>query len=92
MGSVDYYIVFRDRNDNWSDPINLGAVINTESGREYSPYVSPDGNYFFFMAARVDSNLKAIGSLRELRSRYVRTQNGNSDIYWMKADFIEDLR
>jgi len=52
FGSTDYYIVFRDENDRWSDPINMGNVVNTKSGREYSPYVSPDRQYFFFMTNR----------------------------------------
>ena len=94
-GSTDYYIIFRDENDRWSEPINMGPVINTESGREYSPYVSPDRQYFFFMSTRtrqVFDASKFLFSFRELVKEYSRPQNGNADIFWVDADFIEKLR
>ena len=36
--------------DTWSEPVNMGEKINTPEGGEWSPYVSPDGKYFFFVA------------------------------------------
>lgn len=35
----------------WSEPINLGAVINTE-GDENFPYVTPDGNTLYFCSTK----------------------------------------
>jgi hypothetical protein len=55
-GRTDYYICYRNDNDEWSEPINLGNQINTPAGQEWSPYVSPDGKYFFFMSARVNED------------------------------------
>ncbi len=49
---VDYYLVFRDSEDRWSEPVNLGEKINFDNTRGWSPYVSPDGKFFFFMATR----------------------------------------
>lgn len=95
LGSVDYYIVFRNAEDEWSEPVNLGPKINTKSGREYAPYVSPDGKYFFFMATRApaDADTPQGGfSAEYLADAYARPENGNSDTYWVDAAFIEALR
>jgi hypothetical protein len=43
----DLFICFRKSDSSWTDPIDLGARINT-SDWEYGPYVSPDKNYLFF--------------------------------------------
>lgn len=94
-GSTDYYVVFRDENDRWSDPINMGGNVNTRSGREYSAYVSPDGKYFFFMSSRtipVYEGPKFLLSFTELSSAYAQPQNGNADIFWMDAGIIARLR
>ncbi len=47
FGNADFYISFRNKDDTWSDPINMGEKVNSEFA-EYIPYVTPDGNYFFF--------------------------------------------
>lgn len=93
-GGTDYYIVFRDAEDNWSEPVNMGDTVNTPDGGEYSPYVSPDGKYFFFMSSRTqpDEEKPAKLSYGFFRMLYNKPQNGNSDIYWMDASIIENLR
>lgn len=95
LGSVDYYVVFRNGQDEWSQAVNMGPKINTKSGKEYAPYVSPDGKYFFFMATRApaDPRLPAGGYNAEyLADAHARPENGNSDTYWVDAAFIESLR
>jgi len=48
FGGGDLYISFHDNNtDTWSEPINMGAPINT-SKEERFPGLSPDGKYLFF--------------------------------------------
>jgi hypothetical protein len=89
---VDYYIVFRNPDDQWSEPINMGAVVNRENARGWSPYVSPGGEYFFFMATRTTEVEAADWSYEKLVDLYHSPENGNADIYWMDAGFIEDLR
>ena len=95
QGSTDYYVSFRDSNDSWTGPFNLGLEINTSGAREYSPYVSPDGKYFFFMSSRtelgedVQSEPFTARSLEELHNT---PGNGNSDIYWIEAGILEELR
>ena len=94
LGGTDYYIVFRDENDNWSEPVNLGPQINQERGAEWSPYVSPDGKYFFFMSSRSDNSLLVNHepTLRELMELSLKPSNGNPNIYWVKSDFLFELR
>jgi hypothetical protein len=50
-GSDDFYISFRDKNDNWSIPVNMGDTINSKDS-ENRPYVTPDGKYFFYTSTR----------------------------------------
>jgi hypothetical protein len=95
LGGTDYYVSFRNDDDTWTGPISLGRRINTKSGLEYSPYVTPDGRYFFFMTARTP--LAEVGfdlptSAEGLLEIHGRPGNGLPDIWWVDAGFIEQLR
>ncbi|HPI18894.1 MAG TPA: OmpA family protein [Candidatus Kapabacteria bacterium] len=46
MGNMDFYVCIKTENG-WSDPINLGNVINTPYA-ERSPYLHPDGKTLYF--------------------------------------------
>ena len=73
----------------------MGEQINTDDGREYSPYVSPDGLYFFFMSTRprqVYDASKFLFSFGEMVDKFSRPWNGNADIFWIDAGFIDRLR
>jgi len=50
-GSDDFYISFRSKNGDWSKPVNMGDKINS-MGSDNRPYVTPDGNYFFFTSTK----------------------------------------
>lgn len=95
LGSIDYYIVYRSDDDDWSKPINMGDKINTPSAQEYSSYVSRDGKYLFFMSTRLPGKSDpghegySFGNLSKIHNS---PENGNSDIYWINARIIEDLR
>ena len=89
---VDYYIVFRDENDNWSEPVNMGAMVNQDNAAGYSPYVSPDGEQFFFMATRTKEIEQANWNYENLKTLYNSPGNGKADIYWMDAGFIRGLQ
>lgn len=90
-GSVDYYVCFRDENDIWTGPFNLGNAVNTQGGLEFSPYISPDGRYFFFMSRRLEPREGKL-SLSDLKKWNQEPRNGNPDIYWMDASFIGQLK
>ena len=89
---VDYYIVFRDQDDHWSEPVNMGALVNQDNARGWSPYVSPDGRVFFFMATRTTEIEQKDWTYENLKILYNSPGNGNADIYWVDASFIKNLR
>ena len=92
VGRCDYYIVFRNDDDVWSEPVNMGEKVNTAHWQEYSPYVSPDGNYFFFMTTRMREGGDDILTWESIMDSHNESGNGNPDIYWMDASFIDSLR
>lgn len=94
FGGTDYYIVFRNENDEWSKPVNMGDRINSTDPREWSAAFSPDRKYLFFMSARGMTNNQLPPELNAKTFHQLRNspQNGNSDIYWIKADFIDELK
>ncbi len=70
IGSIDLYICFRQKNNSWGLPINMGPKVNTGFAERFAG-LSPDGKYFFFGSNRASAL---------------------PDIYWIKADFIDDLK
>jgi hypothetical protein len=94
LGGTDYYVVFRDEDDVWSGPVNLGAAVNTPGGGEFSPYVSPDGRYLFFMSSRRRplADLPATLHRDDLERLHQRPGNGTAGIWWIDAGFLEELR
>jgi hypothetical protein len=94
IGACDYYVCFRGEDDTWTGPVNMGPFVNTPGNNVGSPYVSPDGRYFFFASNR-RSDIAPPASERTYRSiqrMAAQPQNGDADIYWMDASFIESLR
>ncbi|UCH10680.1 MAG: PD40 domain-containing protein [Fidelibacterota bacterium] len=95
LGRDDYYVCFRSPEDVWTEPINLGDRMNSPGGFEYSAYVSPDGKYVFFTAARAVSTEEIFDdqvTYQRLWEIHSRPENGNTNIYWIDASFIEELR
>ncbi|MCK0070872.1 hypothetical protein [Kordiimonas laminariae] len=76
FGSSDLYISFREKDGSWGKAINLGGTVNTEA-EEGGPRITPDGKYLFF-------------------NRMVLRTDGSgerqSDLYWIDASFIKDLK
>lgn len=46
-GNADLYHCYRDENGYWSEPENLGPVINTK-GTEMAPFIHSDGKTLYF--------------------------------------------
>lgn len=90
IGGCDYYVVFREPDDRWSEPINLGPGVNTAGSQEHSPYVSPDGKYFFFMSSRLVRPERL--TYRVFREWHDRPSNGNADTWWVDASVVTSLR
>jgi hypothetical protein len=95
-GGTDYYISFRRTDDTWIGPVNMGEIINTRRTAEFSPYVSRDGKYFFFMAVRTpgeeDASPQNDLTYNKLIKYHNSPQRGSSDIYWVSTDFFTELR
>jgi len=89
---VDYYIVFRDENDRWSEPTNMGELVNGDNARGWSPYVSPGGEALFFMATRTNEVEEADWNYENLKALNDSPGNGNADIYWVNAGFFRILK
>jgi len=51
FGGFDLYRIVKLPTGEWSDPINLGARINT-SGDEDSPFIHPNGSRLYFSSTR----------------------------------------
>ena len=93
LGGTDYYIVYRDENDRWSEPVHMGDQVNSPAGQEWSAYVSPDREVLFFMSNRIpDDEADAQLTYADLRRRHNEPRNGNPDIYWVSAEIIDTLR
>ncbi len=50
-GSCDIYVAYRLSDSVWSEPVNLGEPVNTDSW-EAQPSISPDGRHLFFASNR----------------------------------------
>lgn len=92
---VNYYAFFRDSDDTWSGPINLGETIN--DGRTGgTPSISSDGEYFFFEANSERDYLDEFDSKKtyaELRDIAISQPSHRSgDVYWISSTYIDNLR
>ncbi|MCP4547676.1 MAG: hypothetical protein GY835_14545 [bacterium] len=91
VGGVDYYICFRDGDDNWTGPVNMGDKINTPGSQEFSANLSADGKYLFFMSVRVEEREEP-ETYQHILATMDQPGNGGSSIYWMRSDIIDELR
>lgn len=80
-GGSDLYLSY-NRAGAWTRPSNLGDKINS-SGNEYSPKISPDGQYFFWTSTRGLAERPPGRRLtyQELLNRLRSPGNGLGDIY-----------
>ena len=86
------FISYRGADDSWSPPQNLGKVMTADRS-DFCPMLSPDGRSFFFSSAR-PRLADAAGHVTwsSLQEAQARPENGSTDVYWVDAGFIEDLR
>jgi hypothetical protein len=88
---TDYYFVFNLGNNTWSEPVNAGNQMNSKARREFSASLSYNGKYVFFMSDRGSEEMTDF-NLFDLVNKSASILNGNSNIYWVGVDFIENLR
>ncbi|MEM0997649.1 MAG: hypothetical protein AAGN35_11235 [Bacteroidota bacterium] len=92
FGGIDLYISYRV-DGAWSEAQNLGPEINS-GGKDYCPWVTTDGQYFFFTSMRTETAYPGSETvtLAGLRTKMRSMDNGLGNVYWVKADFIERMR
>jgi hypothetical protein len=94
-GKANYFIFFRDKNDNWSEGIPFGPEINIKGSNAMSASVSPDGKILFFAAQKLNEKFTDSGkgtTLKDIIELMNSPQNGDYDIYWVSASVIEKLK
>lgn len=92
-GGLDLYINFRNSDDSWSEPINLGPLVNSKN-HELSSFVSRDGRYLFFSSEKIKEQSAQAKLTKKEMIRIAKTngENGNMSIYWIDAGIIKELR
>ena len=93
FGGGDLWISFKNENNIWMKPQNMGEKINSPF-LEYCPSISPDGKYLFFTSNRSDDKKyseKTLG-IDQIVSGLQSTINGSQNIYWIDAAAINSLK
>ena len=92
IGSMDLYISFRDTDNSWSEPVNMGNTVNTPAP-DSGPVVTNDGKYLFFSSyMTLNPRIFRGKSYNELIELYNHPQNGYMTAFWVDAGIIEKLR
>jgi Tol biopolymer transport system component len=90
------YITFNQKGE-WSMPLRMSDEINV-TGREFCPIVSPDGKYFFFTSNQPKESKELPKKLTYsiIKEDFIQSfnypQRGKTDIYWVDAKIIENLK
>ena len=92
LGGADYWIAFRNADDTWTTPKNLGEPFNGPGLQAISPSFSSDGKYFFFASNRRRSIQTAPRTYAGIQKERTEPGNGNADIWWVEAKVLEAMR
>jgi hypothetical protein len=90
-GATDYYVFFRDEDDQWTGPFHFDERVNSDNPLEYSAALSPDGRYLFFMSGRMLDAPKQL-DWRGMQRMHGEPGNGLPGIWWISASIIDELR
>ena len=85
-GNSDNYVSFRKEDGSWTNPINLGRPLNSDSW-DLCANGTPDGKYFFFTSGRKTDVDKG-----EIGKKSGKTPQEDSDLYWVDFSFIKSLK
>ena len=93
FGATDLFISFRKEDGSWTKAKNMGEKINS-AAIDLCPSVSPDGKYLFFSSNRNNHKSYSETPLTYEKKIEILSSpgNGSSDIYWVDAKIIEDLK
>lgn len=88
-------LCFRSAEGKWSKPIDLNPYLNVDNKNNHSIYITPDGKLMFFMGVRNQTNKELFGdkiTYKKLQQNHNNHKNSKSNIYWIDASFIKDLK
>jgi hypothetical protein len=89
----DLYISFKKPDGSWTPAVSMGDRINSPA-MDQAAIVTSDGKYMFFSSRRTRvHDLKARDfSYQAIQDALAGPQNGSSDVYWVDAKIIEELK
>ena len=79
-GSGDLYVSYKDKNENWDYPKNLGIDVNSKQ-MDYCPFYDTSTQILYFTSKRVEPSQKEFKSLTEFETEITKYENGLSRIY-----------
>ena len=87
FGNSDLYISFKEGDNIWTDPTNLGEKVNSNQ-IDGSPYVTSNGKYLIFTSGRQVDGIKekAIEDYKNFQSINSSNKNGSLNFYIMSFD------
>ena len=80
FGSGDLYISYKDKNENWDYPKNLGIDVNSKQ-MDYCPFYDTSTQILYFTSKRIEPSQKEFKSLTEFETEITKYENGLSRIY-----------
>lgn len=92
LGGGDLYISHRIHGE-WQPAQHFEKPINSPA-IDYCPYISPDGEWFYFTSPRVkgENKVKLNGNVQELTHQLGKAGMGSDDIYRMPARLVKPLQ
>ena len=92
LGQGDLFISYKI-GESWTVPENLGEPINSIA-HEMCPYVTLDGRFLIFSSDRITKQYSpnADENLEGIREKHHTIDNGELNVYYISADFIEEKR
>ena len=93
-GNNDLYASFRHNDGTWSDPLNLGAPVNSPYDEKFAA-LSPDGAYLFYVSTRAPDRRHTYLDLTYAELIDLNEGPGNGlgrgDVYWVSTRVITAL-
>jgi hypothetical protein len=95
QGGSDLYVSFRHADGSWETAVNLGPGVNTPDN-EFTPYVSPDGEFLFFSRFNQrpvpGADPKTPLTYKAMKDHFAGPQNGLRDIFWIETAGVPPMR
>ena len=81
LGGGDLYISHKNTDGTWMQARNMGEIVNS-TALDFCPFVSPDGQYFYFTSNRSNyEELTAPLNLVQLKNSMIQIFNGHGNIF-----------